>query len=294
MAQGACLCGAVSFELDGPYRWMAHCHCSMCRTHHGALFSTSLGVDRGRIELRGAKWIVLYRSSPAFVRAFCRRCGAKVPADSQRADVVNVPAGAVDGLVGARPRTHIFVASKSPWTSLDDSLPRYRAYPPGVDVPETERARSADVAGAGVAGGCLCGAVGYRIEGGLLGAFHCHCSRCRRSRGAAYATTATAPLESLRFTRGETAVAYYALPECSYSTAFCRHCGSLLPAPARDTEGAAFVPVGSLRTPLASGPAFHVHVESKAQWHEITDMLPRFPGACPPGAIGGHAELPGD
>jgi len=50
MAQGQCLCGAVRFELQPPWRWFAHCHCSTCRRHHGSLFSTSLGVHVERFR----------------------------------------------------------------------------------------------------------------------------------------------------------------------------------------------------------------------------------------------------
>lgn len=37
---GACLCGAVRFKLEGPFGHMTHCHCSVCRKHHGAPFAT--------------------------------------------------------------------------------------------------------------------------------------------------------------------------------------------------------------------------------------------------------------
>ena len=61
--RGACLCGAVSFEVAPPYHWLAHCHCSMCRKHHGTLFGTGLGVERGRFRwLTGHDDIVHYLS----------------------------------------------------------------------------------------------------------------------------------------------------------------------------------------------------------------------------------------
>jgi hypothetical protein len=79
--RGACLCGAVAFAIAPPYRWFAHCHCSMCRKHHGSLFNTSLGVTRGAfLWLRGDEGIVHYRATPAFERPFCGRCGSTVPA----------------------------------------------------------------------------------------------------------------------------------------------------------------------------------------------------------------------
>ena len=60
MNRGSCLCGAVQFEA-GPAGFMVHCHCSMCRKHHGAVFATFLAVPReGFRWLAGADEIVTY------------------------------------------------------------------------------------------------------------------------------------------------------------------------------------------------------------------------------------------
>jgi hypothetical protein len=40
MYTGSCLCGTVQYEVAGPFMMMALCHCSKCRKHHGAMFST--------------------------------------------------------------------------------------------------------------------------------------------------------------------------------------------------------------------------------------------------------------
>ena len=141
--RGACLCGAVSFEVAPPYHWLAHCHCSMCRKHHGTLFGTGLGVERSRFRwLTGQHEIVHYRSTDSFERAFCRRCGSKVPGDSHLPDVVLVPAGTLEGDFGIRPRAHIFVGSKSPLYKINDALTQFEAYPPGVDLAVVERPQS--------------------------------------------------------------------------------------------------------------------------------------------------------
>ena len=45
MAEGRCLCGTLRYVIDGPFNWMGHCHCSMCRKHHGSLFATFVGAS---------------------------------------------------------------------------------------------------------------------------------------------------------------------------------------------------------------------------------------------------------
>jgi hypothetical protein len=59
-AVGACLCGAVQFELQLPATWVAHCHCTMCRRAHGAAFVTwvsvpTAGPGGGRVVLRARR-----------------------------------------------------------------------------------------------------------------------------------------------------------------------------------------------------------------------------------------------
>ncbi len=43
---GACLCGAVRYEINGQLRDAGNCHCSMCRKAHGAGFATYASIAR--------------------------------------------------------------------------------------------------------------------------------------------------------------------------------------------------------------------------------------------------------
>ena len=52
MTDGRCLCGALRYQIDGPFVDMVHCHCSMCRKHHGAPFATWAVAP-----LSGFRWI---------------------------------------------------------------------------------------------------------------------------------------------------------------------------------------------------------------------------------------------
>ena len=278
--RGACLCGAVAFSIAPPYRWFAHCHCSMCRKHYGALFGTSLGAATAAFRwLAGADEIVHYRASEAFERPFCRHCGATVPAASHDEPYWNVPAGLLDGDPGARPRTHIFVASRSPLAELDDVLPRHAAYPPGVALPAVETPRAHD-ASAAVSGSCVCGAVTFAADAAPRCVVNCYCSLCRRSRGTAFSSTLLVPSSAFRWTSGAERVRHYALPAPrQYASDFCGDCGSLVPSVA---AGSAMLPAGSIDTRLAPLPAVHLYVGSKAPWYEIADAWPQFAELPPP------------
>ena len=277
MVRSSCLCGEVAWEADGPFSLMHHCHCGRCRKVHGTGFATYLMAPAAGVRFgRGGGRVARYESSPGFSRAFCGRCGSVVPGDPYDGRIF-LPAGPMDDDPGIRPEAHIFAASKAPWVELRDGLPAFDAFPPGVAAPlQPDLARPG--AAGGVRGSCLCGAVAYELSGEGLMARHCHCSRCRKARGAAHASNLFAPLDGLRFTRGEDRLASYKVPEAErFTQVFCRTCGSPLPCP-QPARGAAVVPMGSLDGDPGVRPSRHIFVASKAPWYAIADDLPRDAG----------------
>jgi hypothetical protein len=252
----------------------------MCRKHHGSLFGTGLGVARAALRwLRDTDATVHYRATEAFERPFCRHCGSTVPGISHDDRYWHVPAGLLDGDVGARPRTHIFVASRSPLVELDDALPKHAGYPPGIELPVVTAARMHDAA---VAGSCLCGALAFAATTLPHRLVNCHCSRCRRSRAAAFASTLLVPHEAFHWVRGAERVRSYVLPAPQrYGTDFCADCGSPAPS-AQPGSPVVMLPAGAIDTPLPRVPGVHVYVGSKAAWYEIADAWPQFEELPPP------------
>ncbi|HTO82550.1 MAG TPA: GFA family protein [Methylomirabilota bacterium] len=115
-------------------------------------------------------------------------------------------------------------------------------------------------------GSCLCGAVQYEVRLPLGSFVNCHCSRCRKATGSAYAANAVAAPDAFRWTRGEEHVARYDLPEArSFATAFCRRCGSPLPHLTRSGREV-ILPAGSFDEDPAVTPSAHVFWESRAAW----------------------------
>lgn len=116
-------------------------------------------------------------------------------------------------------------------------------------------------------GSCLCGAVSYQVSTALKAATHCHCKKCQKSHGAAFATYASAP---------KSAVSISAIPDTlkSYESSkgvtrqFCSNCGSSLFW--SDAKGLypdwISIALGTLDTPFHPTNQKHSCIEFKATW----------------------------
>jgi hypothetical protein len=116
---------------------------------------------------------------------------------------------------------------------------------------------------------------------------HCHCSRCRKTHGAAFATYVTCPEGRLRLTGGRERIVRFESSPGTFRP-FCSRCGSVVPDGV-PWEGRVGMPAGCLDDDPGVRPLAHIFVASKAPWWEIRDSLPRF-DAYPPGFAG--AALP--
>ena len=127
---GSCLCGAVRFTQRGPFTHLTHCHCSICRKHHGAPFATDVASPLDGFQLlAGSDRMGRYDSSPGLYRPFCLTCGSVLPTPMPEHGLVVGPAGNLDSDPGVRPSAHIFVGSKAVWFEITDDLPQFPEMP---------------------------------------------------------------------------------------------------------------------------------------------------------------------
>jgi len=277
MYTGSCLCGTVQYEVDGPFMMMANCHCSMCRKHHGAMFSTFASApDSGFRWISGQDNIETYPSSEHGRRPFCRTCGSVTPMLLPAMNLVFVPAGNLDGDPGLRPAMHMFAGSRAEWYPITDDLPQHEGYPPefggGAGL---ERPKPQPTAGVTL-GSCLCDGVAWKLTGKPERIQNCHCSRCRKARSTAHATNAFYLLGQFAWLRGENDVKTYSLPGAKYfAQSFCARCGSPVPR-VNESTGRVVVPCGGLDSDPGARPLGNIFATSKAAWFEITDGLPQW------------------
>src|SRR3979409_46137 len=94
-------------------------------------------------------------------------------------------------------------------------------------------------------GGCLCGAVRYRVRG-LFSVGYCHCSMCRRFGGAPAQVYATTRVENLTLLGAEPRV--YRSSRL-WQRQFCGVCGSSLFMRANEPGTVVDVAIGTLDAP---------------------------------------------
>ncbi len=124
-------------------------------------------------------------------------------------------------------------------------------------------------------GGCLCGAVRYRVEGPMRPVTACHCKQCRRTSGHHVAATA-APRARVAI---EGQVAWYASsPEARRG--FCPTCGSNL---FWERAGADTLSIfaGALDDPTGLRLVGHIFVADKGDYYRVADGLPQAAGDDP-------------
>ena len=274
---GSCLCGDVTWEIDGEILMMTNCHCSMCRKSHGGAYGSYISVASADFKwLSGEQNIRNYKSSPQGLRPFCPRCGSLVAAAMPDGESAFMPIGNMEGDIDATLGSHVFAASKAPWFEITDTANQFDEYPddyntPGIDNP----ARPASTEGA-IGGSCLCDKVRYEFDETLNMMGNCHCSRCRKSRSAPHSVQVFVAPDKFRWLSGEDNIDEFQPADAdSFVTSFCRDCSSLMPKVHLE-RGMVMVPAGSLDQDPGIKPTAHIYVGSKASWFEITDGLVQF------------------
>jgi len=134
---------------------------------------------------------------------------------------------------------------------------------------------------ASTTGGCLCGGVRYAVIEPLRGLVYCHCRRCQRRSGTAFAVGAITDPGSVTVTAGADRLLTYE-PDTGHLKQFCGQCGSQLFTVARDDGDIFAVRAGTLDEPPDLSVLAHQFVAYAAPWHPLPDDgAPRFAERAP-------------
>lgn len=125
-SSGKCLCGAVSFLVEFPSKWVAHCHCTMCQRSNGAAFVTWVSIDESRVRIddpdNKLKW---HSYTPEARRGFCSVCGSSMFFRSDNwPGEIHITRANFTGPVDREPQVHAYYDTHVSWYSVNDELPR--------------------------------------------------------------------------------------------------------------------------------------------------------------------------
>jgi len=127
-----------------------------------------------------------------------------------------------------------------------------------------------------LSGTCACGNVAYEITPPFQFFQYCHCSRCRKTSGAAHAANILLYRDQFTWKKGEELVNRWEHPDAErFCNSFCTVCGSKLPSFTRNGESV-LVPAGTLNDNPPLSPERNVFWKSRAEWYREVGSLPFF------------------
>lgn len=127
-------------------------------------------------------------------------------------------------------------------------------------------------------GGCLCGALRYRVNGDLVDAGYCHCRLCQRANGAPVVAWFTVPAAAFAWRAG---TARCHASSARYQREFCAECGTPLVFRRQSDPEFIDVTIASLDDPALVVPEYHIWRMSRLPWFDTADSLPRHEDAGP-------------
>jgi hypothetical protein len=121
-------------------------------------------------------------------------------------------------------------------------------------------------------GGCLCGAIRYRVRGEPVAATLCHCRSCRRASGGTNVAWAVFAKSAFEWLDREPA---------SYSSSsgiewlHCGRCGSLVGYRRASRPDHMDITTGTLDEPDLFPPTVEIWLEHRIGWETLDPALPK-------------------
>jgi hypothetical protein len=128
---GSCLCGGVSFEVNGEFESLYLCHCKHCQKDTGSAHASNLFSTRAKLIWQsGENKVKTYQlPSTRHVKSFCSNCGSAVPSMQMNNQLIVVPAGSLDQDIAIKPTAHIYKSSEATWAKNLDKVKSYEQLP---------------------------------------------------------------------------------------------------------------------------------------------------------------------
>lgn len=128
-----------------------------------------------------------------------------------------------------------------------------------------------------IRGGCLCGAVRFRLAGAPTEFVHCHCAQCRRASGTGYTSNASFHRTDFELLSGTAQLRSFE-SSAGVQRWFCGECGSPLWKTRDDHPELLRLRVGTVDGEFGQQAEGHIWTEAAADWIDLAqDPRPRWP-----------------
>jgi hypothetical protein len=124
MHTGGCLCGGVRYRIRGALRGVIASPLRAVLQDQRSFHRHDQRASFRQHRATAADGLVWYRSSDTAERGFCGRCGGNVFWKQFGRDDISITAGTLDTPTNLSIETHIFVADKSDYYTLNDDAPK--------------------------------------------------------------------------------------------------------------------------------------------------------------------------
>ncbi|MFQ6022593.1 MAG: GFA family protein [Acidiferrobacterales bacterium] len=124
-----------------------------------------------------------------------------------------------------------------------------------------------------IEGGCLCGAVRYRVAGEPYNLTNCHCIMCRKASAAPFVSWASFKSNEIKFTK-DAPTRYTSSAKAVRS--FCSKCGTPLTFQLIECPDEIDLTICSMDEPGDIVPRDHVWTQRRLPWIKLADGLPQY------------------
>ena len=130
-------------------------------------------------------------------------------------------------------------------------------------------------------GGCMCGAVRYRISAPPIATGLCHCDRCRPQSGSAFSTIIIIKRTTFKLEGETTVFEDVGTSGLRVGRRGCARCGSPLTTEPNVTPDMMFVKAGGIDNNEWFKPAMELFVTRRRSWVAPVPGIPQFDGNPP-------------
>lgn len=123
MKNGSCLCGKVSYSVNGPLRPITACHCTQCRKQSGHFYAATAAQNED-LTIQGEDNLTWFHASDDAERGFCKTCGSALFWRHSGESFTSILAGSLDEKNGLKIAKHIFVADKGDYYDIEGDAPQ--------------------------------------------------------------------------------------------------------------------------------------------------------------------------